>query len=595
MSHLVSVWAPFAERVDLVMLPDAQAAGSGNPLESGSLETFPAEAVGAGWWRAKTPLDPREAPYAFRLDGGDPLPDPRSQRQLWGVHGPSLQIDHGNYAWSDAGFQQRPLSAAIIYEAHVGTFSSEGSFAGMAGHLDYLVELGVSHLELMPVATFSGVRGWGYDGVDLYAPHEAYGGPEGLKRLVDACHARGLAVVLDVVYNHLGPEGNYLGQFGPYFTGAYETPWGDAVNLDGPDSGEVRRFFIDNALMWFRDYHVDALRIDAVHAFYDHSAVHFLEELAEEVHALEARLGRRLLLIAESDLNDPRVVTPREAGGFGIDAQWSDDFHHSLHAAFTGEGKGYYGDFGSLRDISRALEETFVYAGEYAPSRRRAHGRSAVTLPQDRFLGYHQNHDQVGNRAVGERLSHLIDPDLYRISAGLVLLSPFVPMLFQGEEWATSAPFQYFTDHGDPELGKAVSEGRRGEFGDFGWKPEDVPDPQALETFRRSALPWEEISGAEHGAVLEWYRSLIRLRLREGDLAAGVCRPEVTLRGQGADEAVLIVRRGSIVIAANLAFAPERVAEPPVKELLLASREGARIEGEGLLVPGRCLAVARIA
>ena len=540
--HNVTVWAPQAETVSVVMTPRSESLAGPEDQP----EEFPAVRRADGWWRAEVPHDPAEVSYAFRVDGGDPLPDPRSGFQPEGVHGPSLQVRHDRFAWSDQRFQQVPLSAAVIYEAHVGTFSPEGTFDGMAARLDHLLELGVTHLELMPVCTFSGTRGWGYDGVGLFAPHRAYGGHDGLKRLVDACHRVGIAIILDVVYNHLGPEGNYLGSFGPYFTAEYQTPWGDAVNLDGPESHQVRRFFIDNALMWLRDYHIDALRVDAVHAFYDRSAVHFLEEMATDVDALEANLGRRLLLIAESDLNDPRIVTPREAGGFGIDAQWSDDFHHTLHAAVTGERRGYYVDFGSLGDIAKALEETFVYDDRFAPSRRRRHGRSALHLGQERFLGYHQNHDQVGNRAVGERLNHLVDRDLYKISAGLVLLSPFVPMLFQGEEWATSAPFQYFTDHGDPDLGRAVSEGRRNEFGDFGWKPEDVPDPQDESTFTRSILPWHEIdahgdppphTGDSHRSVLAWYRELLTLRRRRPELAAGQARPQVRVLPVGSGRA----------------------------------------------------------
>ncbi len=607
----VTVWAPAADSVSVVAAP-AHGGGAGDaPDMSDSTrvhEVFAQRGRG-GWWRAEFPGDPRELPYAFRLNGGAPLPDPRSERQPWGVHGPSLRVDHQAFPWSDAGFQQRPLAFSLIYEAHVGTFSPEGDFDGMARRLDHLVDLGVTHLELMPVAGFAGPRGWGYDGVDLYAPHEAYGGPEGLKRLVDACHRRGLAVILDVVYNHLGPEGNYLGRFGPYFTGEYRTPWGDAVNLDGPDSHEVRRFFIGNALMWLRDYHIDALRIDAVHALYDRSATHFLEELSSRVDAMEAHLGRRLLLIAESDLNDPRIVTPREAGGFGIDAQWSDDFHHSLHAYVSGEERGYYADYGSVHDVAKALEDSFVYDGRYAPSRRRPHGRSARRLGQERFLGYQQNHDQVGNRALGERLNHIADLDLYKISAGLVLLSPFVPMLFQGEEWATSAPFQYFTSHGDPELGKAVSEGRRSEFGEFGWKPADVPDPQDEATFRRSRLRWEELEGGResatgrHGEVLEWYRELIGLRRCYPELAAGADRPAVIAREGGETGPSLLVRRGRFVVAAN--FSEERrrltLSTGVPAEILAASREGAELgHGAGgrdegrILMPPRSLVVTRL-
>jgi maltooligosyltrehalose trehalohydrolase len=378
--------------------------------------------------------------------------------------------------------------ASLIYELHVGTFSPEGTFDGVRAKLDHLVDLGVDAIELMPVAEFPGERGWGYDGVDLFAPHHTYGGPEGLARLVDACHARGVGVILDVVYNHLGPAGNFLERFGPYFTSAYATPWGKAINFDGPNSGPVRDFFCDNALFWLEDYHIDALRLDAIHAILDTSAKHILEELAERVDKLSSRLGRHLHLIAESDLNDPKIIRSRDAGGYGIDAQWSDDFHHALHAILTGERQGYYADFGSLADLASALTRGFVYGGRYSASRRRVHGRPLGGVPLGRLLGYMQTHDQVGNRAMGERSSALMNSSKLKIGAALVFVSPFVPMLFQGEEWAASSPFLYFTDHRDAELGRAVSEGRRREFATFGWRPQEIPDPQAAETFARSKL-----------------------------------------------------------------------------------------------------------
>lgn len=578
MTHPVDVWAPNAATVAVCI---------GNAEE-------PMRELNDGWWRFDSPLDPSEHAYAFRVDGGKELPDPRSARQPNGVHGRSLAVNHSAFGWSDAGFQPVPLSAALIYEAHIGTFSPEGTFDGAIAKLDHLSDLGVTHLELMPVCAFSGERGWGYDGVDLFAPHEAYGGPDGLKRLVDAAHAKRIAVVLDVVYNHLGPEGNYLSQFGPYFTSEHHTSWGDAVNLDGPESHHVRRFLADNALMWLRDYHVDALRIDAIHAFHDTSAIHFLEQVSEEVSTLSAHLGRDLVLIAESDLNDPRVVTSCDACGWGIDAQWSDDFHHALHAAITGERRGYYAGFGDLADIKRALERTFVYDGRFSPERRRIHGRSAAHIRQDRFLGFHQNHDQVGNRAVGERLSHLASPDRCRVSAALLLLGPFVPMLFQGEEWAASTPFQYFTDHGDEGLGRAVSEGRRREFRDFGWRPEDVPDPQDEATFRRSILNWDELERPEHRAMLDWYHDLIRLRRTYPELAAGAARPVVTINEA---EQTLLMRRGGILVAVNLSDA-DRVVEldSAAGQVLLASKTGvARTDGPSgpasLRLPSESVAV----
>jgi maltooligosyltrehalose trehalohydrolase len=418
----ISVWAPTPQRVEVVTAEGR----------------VPMERDERGWWHAR--LDGAAGiDYAFSLDGGPARPDPRSPWQPHGIDGPSRTIDH-EFEWTDHGWHGRPPAGSVLYELHVGTFTPEGTFESTIERLDHLVELGVTTVELMPVAEFSGERGWGYDGVDLYAPHHAYGGPEGLKRLVDACHSRGLAVVLDVVYNHLGPAGNYLREFGPYFTDRYSTPWGDAVNFDDAHSNEVRAFFVDNALMWLRDYHFDGLRIDAVHAIVDTSATHILEEMAARVDELEGEVGRTLALIAESDLNDPRIVTPREAGGYGIDAQWSDDFHHALHALLTGERDGYYSDFGAVAHLAAALTNAFVYAGDYSPYRKRRHGRVPVGLSGNRFLGYLQNHDQVGNRAVGERSSALMSRDLLKVGAALVLTAPFVPMLFMGEEWGASTP-----------------------------------------------------------------------------------------------------------------------------------------------------------
>src|ERR1700722_13382288 len=422
-----------------------------------------------GWWVVATALPIPGADYAFVIDGAEPpVPDPRSQSQPHGVHGRSRFVDHSAFPWTDSGWKAPALDSAIVYELHVGTFTAAATFDAAIDRLGYLKDLGVTHVELMPVAEFSGDRGWGYDGVDLFAPHHAYGGPDGLKRLVDACHARGLAVLIDVVYNHLGPSGNYLPRFGPYLTHRHSTPWGDAVNFDGRGSDEVRRLFCDNALMWLRDYHCDGLRIDAVHAIIDTSAIHFLEQLASEVAALERELGRRLVLIAESDLNDSRIVRARELGGYGIDAQWSDDFHHALHCVLTGERAGYYSDFGTIADLAKALRHAWVYDGRYSNHRGRPHGRSPAGLSGHHFLGYAQTHDQVGNRAKGERSSHLMSIARLKIGAAIVLCAPFIPMLFQGEEFGADTPFQYFTNHEEPELAKAVSEGRRKEFAAFG-------------------------------------------------------------------------------------------------------------------------------
>ncbi len=525
--------------------------------------------------------------YAFILDGGAPLPDPRSPWQPHGVHGPSRAVDHGAFAWSDAGWRGRPLRDAVLYEMHAGTFTESGTFDAAIERIPHLVALGIAAVEVMPVAAFPGARGWGYDGVDLYAVHDAYGGPESLKRFVDACHGAGIAVVMDVVYNHLGPDGNHLGDFGPYFTDRYRTPWGDAINYDGADSDEVRSFVVDNAVMWLRDYHCDGLRLDAVHAIVDTSAVHLLEEVSRAVHALSTELGRELWVIAESDLNDPRVVNDPARGGYGCDAQWSDDFHHALHAALTGETSGYYADYGSVADVARCLRMVFVNPGGYSPFRRRRHGRPVGDLPATSFLGYLQNHDQVGNRAQGERSAALVSTGRLQIAAALVLLGPFVPMLFAGEEWAASTPFQYFTDHQDAELGRLVSEGRRREFASFGWDPADIPDPQDPATFERSKLRWSELDDEPHATMLRWHRDLIGLRssmpaLRDGDRSA---------LSVDVDEAArwLVMRRHGVTVACNWG---ETAAELPVRaatELLANvrpswSEDGLTLAPDGVVV-----------
>jgi maltooligosyltrehalose trehalohydrolase len=563
------LWAPKATTVEIAL----------------ANRRIPMTPCAGGWWIVDVPAAGLETEYSFILDDNPPLPDPRSSWQPHGVHGPSRVLDHGAFAWTDERWQPGPLASAVLYELHVGTFTPAGTFEAAIEHLDHLVALGITHVELMPVPEFSGSRGWGYDGVDLYAPHHAYGGPEGLKRLVNACHARGLAVLLDVVYNHLGPAGNYLACFGPYFTARHQTPWGPAVNLDGPGSEEVRRFFCDNALMWLRDYHLDGLRLDAVHALVDTSAMPFLEQLAAEVHALEAHLGRHLVLIAESDLNDPRVVRPPELGGYGLGAQWSDDFHHALHAVLTGERAGYYADFGALADLAKALTGAFVYDGRYSHFRGRRHGRPATGLTGHHFLGYLQNHDQVGNRAQGERSSHLLSPGRLKIAAALVLTSPFVPMLFQGEEWGASTLFQYFTDHEDAELARAVSEGRRSEFAAFGWAPEEVPDPQEPPTYLRSRLDWRELACEPHASILDWHQRLVRLRRRSTTLADGRM-DQVRVRF---DEAArwLTVERGPIIVACNLATRAQRV---PIRreqssEVLLTSDPMIEVNANGPALP----------
>jgi maltooligosyltrehalose trehalohydrolase len=465
----------------------------------------------------------------------------------------------------------------VLYELHVGTFTPEGTFDGVAARIDHLVGLGIDAIELLPVATFAGDRGWGYDGVGLYAPHPAYGGPAGLKRLVDACHQAGIGVILDVVYNHLGPAGNYLSEFGPYFSRHHRTNWGAGINLDGPGSDEVRRFLIDNALMWLADYHFDGLRLDAVHALADDSALTFLEQLSIEVEAMQAHLGRPLTLIAESDRNDPRFVRPREQGGYGLAASWADEWHHAWHAVLTGETDGYYSDFGSLDQLAKALRQAWVYDGVYSHHRGRSHGRPPRGLTGDQFVVSTQNHDQVGNRAAGQRSAALMSPDRLKVSAALLLTSPFVPMLFQGEEWGASTRWQYFTDFGEPALARAVTEGRRAEFSYFGWDPDEVPDPQDPATFARSVLDWTEVDDAGPADLLAWYRGLLALRRSTPDLTD--TRLDRTGVWVDAEAGGLLVRRGRVVVAANLGRSALRLVGAPARTLLASP--GIRRDGSG--------------
>lgn len=570
------VWAPNAKELKRVE------SNRESPMSRGD----------GGWWTSDEPLA-HGADYGFLINGEGPFPDPRSPWQPGGVDALSRAYDHSRFAWTDKSWRAPPIASAIIYELHIGTFTEEGTFAAAINKLDYLIDLGVTHIELLPVNEFSGDHGWGYDGVDLYAPQHTYGSPDDLKKLVDQCHARGLSVILDVVYNHFGPAGNYLGQYGPYFTDRYHTPWGDAVNFDGVQSDEVRRFFVDNALMWLRDYHFDGLRIDAVHAILDTSAQHILEQMATEVAALEVTLQRPLALIAESDLNDPRVIRPQAMGGYGIHAQWNDDFHHALHTVLTREESGYYRDFGQVGDLAKALTDGFVYDGRHSKHRERVHGRPATGVHTQQLVGYLQNHDQVGNRATGERTSHLLNVGQLKIGAALVLTAPFLPMLFQGEEWASSSPFQYFTDHQDPELGQAVKNGRQSEFSAFGWQPEDVPDPQDEKTFLASKLNWQELSQGKHAEVLQWHKQLIALRRQQIDLQdSRVARASVRY-----DEKAqwLVLRRGCFQIACNFADEPGDVELQSCGEasLALASNDGVEMQGPRLRLPGHSVAIIR--
>ena len=448
--------------------------------------------------------------YFYLLDGQKKRPDPASRYQPEGVHGPS-QVCGDSFEWTDLSWAGLPLTDAVFYELHVGTFTPEGNLDAIIPRLPSLRSLGVTMIELMPLAQFPGERNWGYDGVYPYAVQNSYGGPEALKRLVNACHNLEIGVALDVVYNHLGPEGNYLNDFGPYFTDRYKTPWGDAINFDGAGSDEVRRFFMENAFYWISEFHVDALRLDAVHAIIDVSAKRFLEELTERVAEFSLRLGRKVHIVAENDRNDARSLSPIEAGGFGFDSQWNDDFHHAVRALLTGERAGYYQDFGTISHLEKACRDGFVYSGQYSEFRRSRHGSSSAETPCYQFIVFSHNHDQVGNRAQGDRLSQILCFEAQKLVAGLVLLSPFIPLLFMGEEYGETAPFQYFVNHEDPRLLENVRQGRRREFSHFAWQAE-IPDPASLDTFLRSKLHWELREQGQHRTLLSYYTELLRIR-----------------------------------------------------------------------------------
>ena len=570
------VWAPLVKSL-AVQVGDARF-----PLQGPDVN---------GWWRADVGEAGPGTDYGFLIDDDETAyPDPRSLSQPNGVHGLSRIYDHSAFEWTDANFRAAPLSSAVIYELHIGTFTVQGTFDAAISKLDALVELGISHIELLPVAAFAGQQGWGYDGVALYSVHQPYGGPDALKLLVEAAHKKGLAVLLDVVYNHFGPSGNYTGKYGPYLTDLHHTPWGSAVNLESEWADQVRRFFCDNAMMWMRDFHFDGLRLDAVHAYMDRSAIHFLEQLSIETKTLEAELRRPLVLIAETDLNDPRIVTSRDAGGFGIDAQWSDDFHHALFAALAAEPLGgYYSDFGGIEQLAKAIQETFVYDGIFSDHRRRVHGKTAAHLPQNRFVGYIQNHDQVGNRAVGERVHETVGFERAKIAAALVLTAPFIPMLFQGEEWAASSPFQYFANHEDPVLARLISIGRKKEFEPFGWNPDLIPDPEKEETYERSRLDWDELNVGEHGEMRDWYRKLIALRRATPEL--NNAQPGSTQVTYCADEGWLVMHRGPIQVMVNLGIEPHSFQVAAGATILLSSREGVEPHGQTVIVPPDAVAI----
>ena len=556
----VPVWAPAAQTVELHL-----------PSQDRLVGMIP---VPGGWWTAPFDLEPG-TDYAFRVDGSPNRPDPRSALQPDGVHGPSRTVDPDTWRWTDQNWAGKDLRGSVIYELHVGTFTPEGTLDAAASRLGHLVDLGVDIVELMPLAAFPGKAGWGYDGVGLWAVHEAYGGPDALARFVDAAHNAGIGVCLDVVYNHLGPSGNYLSVFGPYFTPAHHTPWGEAVNYDHDGSQQVRAFVIDSALRWMRDFHIDALRLDAIHEIKDDAAAadppqaHVLAELSDAVAALSAELGRPLSLVAEADLNDVGVITPTseeppaKVPSLGMTAQWADDVHHALHVRLTGEDQGYYGDFAEVGAWAKAYGRAFLHNGTWSTFRERNWG---APVPEDtdprRFVVFGSDHDQVGNRAVGDRPSVILDDAALAATAALVLLSPYTPMLFMGEEWGTRTPFQFFTDHEEDDLARSVSEGRVREFAGFGWDADEIPDPQAAATVEASRLRWSELDEAEHARMLAWYQALTTLR-RNLDWSQRTAWPQV-------DEIddVLMVTYDDIVVAANLS-GQERPA-PALTTVLLS-------------------------
>ncbi|MFB7136122.1 malto-oligosyltrehalose trehalohydrolase [Streptomyces sp. NPDC056237] len=550
---LFEVWAPDADSVGLRLGGEPRAMGR-DPRRD-------------GWWTVEAEASDGDR-YGFVLNAGADgangapvLPDPRSRRQPDGPDGESAVVDHSAYEWRN-DWAGRGLPGAVLYELHIGTYTDEGTFDAAAARLGHLAELGITHVSLMPVCPFPGTHGWGYEGVSPWAVHEPYGGPEGLKRFVDTAHGLGLAVLLDVVHNHLGPSGNHLPAFGPYFTDTHHTPWGAAVNLDAPGSDEVRAYLLGSALAWLRDYRLDGLRLDAVHALADTRALTFLEELSTATDSLAAQLGRPLSLIAESDLCDPRTTTPRESGGIGLHAQWNDDFHHALHTALTGESQGYYADFAAapLAAVAKTVTSAFFHNGTYSGFRGRTHGRPVdiARTPAHRFVGYAQTHDQIGNRALGDRLSATLSPGLLACAAALVLTGPFTPMLFMGEEWGARTPWQFFTDHTDPALAEAVRGGRRREFAAHGWTADDIPDPQDPATRNRSCLDWSEPAREPHARLHAWYRELIALRRTLPDLSD----PDLASVRTAHDEQArwLAYRRGDLRIAVNLDEKPATIA-----------------------------------
>jgi maltooligosyltrehalose trehalohydrolase len=568
------VWAPLLSRVAVHIV---------SPKEL----TVPLAKDGQGYHQAIVDGIEPGSQYFYRIDGQKERPDPASRYQPQGIHGPSQVVD-SYFPWEDQDWSGLPLAEYFIYELHVGTYTPEGTFGAIIPHLDELKDLGITAVEIMPVAQFPGNRNWGYDGVYPFAVQNSYGGPEGLKHLVNTCHQKGLAVILDVVYNHLGPEGNHSAEFGPYFTDRYKTPWGAALNLDGAYSDEVRRFFIENARYWLNDFHIDALRLDALHAILDISACPFIEELAASFHEKAKQLKRQAYLIGESAANDVRLIKSRELGGYGLDAQWNDDFHHSLHVLLTAEQTGYYQDFGQLQHLVTAFQEGFVYSGQYSPYRQRRHGISSRDIPAHRLVVFAQNHDQVGNRAQGERLSQLVSFEALKVAAGIVLLSPFIPLIFMGEEYGETAPFLYFVSHSEPELVEAVRKGRRLEFAAFQW-PGELPDPQDESTFRQAKLNHELKSQGHHHVLLEFYKELIRLR-RGIPALANLSKDALDIKGdeenktiflhrwKGSDEAIAVFNFSDSSLSISLP-----IPEGQWRKHLDSAEE--RWQGSGSVVP----------
>jgi len=584
MTREIRVWAPRANTLVLVV-GDAE---------------YPMSAQDQGWWSAEVAPDgqedgassatppPTEIDYGFRVND-DPFvrPDPRSRRQPDGVDGLTRTFDPSSYHWGDGAWTGRRLPGSVIYELHIGTFTPDGTLDSAIERLDHLVSIGIDMVEVLPVNGFAGTHNWGYDGVLWFAVQESYGGPRAYQRFVDACHQRGIAVIQDVVYNHLGKGGNHLPLFGPYLNDeGPQSTWGESLNLDGQDSGEVRRYILDNVQMWLHDYHVDGLRLDAVHALVDTHAVHLLEDIATEVDVLSAHVRRPLTLIAESDLNDPKLINPREINGYGLTAQWNDDFHHVIHVALTGETDGYYADFGPMSAIAKVMTDAFFHNGTFSSFRGRDHGRPVDTLltPSWRFIGYSQDHDQIGNRAIGDRLTATLSPADLAIAAVLVLTGPFTPMLFMGEEWAASTPWAFFTSHPDEQLGEATRQGRLEEFARMGWDKNLVPDPQAQSTFLDSKLNWDELEVDEHAEMLQLYRDLIALRRTRTELTDP--RFPRNLTDCDDDERWLLINRSGLRIAVNFSDEVRTITlDDPAGSLLLATQRGAEVRDELLSLP----------